>query len=100
MVLMTALTLSACADTPRVPERGTVVDRNHSDAWVQFIPGTTMCSGNTCTTTPAQLIHHPEEWQVTIRDEHNFDWKGTVTDSTSTTYDKCGIGELWPECWK
>lgn len=90
MALISTLALGACSGTPRVPERGTVVDREHSEAWVQVIPGTTM---------PTQLIHHPEEWRVTIRDERNFDWKGTVTDHTSTTYDKCEVGELWPECW-
>lgn len=89
MALMSTLALGACSGTPRVPERGTVVDREHSEAWVQVIPGT----------TPTQLIHHPEEWRVTIRDERNFDWKGTVTDHASTTYDKCEVGELWPECW-
>lgn len=99
MALISTLALGACSGTPRVPERGTVVDREHSEAWVQVIPGTTICDGKTCTTTPTQLIHHPEEWRVTIRDERNFDWKGTVTAHTSTTYDKCEVGELWPECW-
>ena len=31
---------------------------------------------------------------LTIRDDRNFDWEGTVTDSAPTTYDKCEVCEL------
>lgn len=100
--LAVAPLLSACADTPRVPEHGTVIATEHRPSWVQIVPGTTICTGNPmqCTATPPQFIPHAETWDITIRDRNNPDWKGTVTDYTSDTYDKCHKGDLWPECWK
>ncbi|AHB31762.1 hypothetical protein PBI_BERNARDO_85 [Mycobacterium phage Bernardo] len=85
-----------------MPEFGTVVDRQYTPAWIQFIPGHTSCSGNppVCFTSPPQMIPWPDQWSVTVRDEKNPEWEGTVTDSTSATYDACQVGELWPVCWK
>ena len=88
--LAVAPLLSACADTPRVPEHGTVIATEHRPSWVQIVPGDNALG----------VIPHAETWDITIRDRNNPDWKGTVTDYTSDTYDKCHKGDLWPECWK
>lgn len=93
------LGLSACGGQ-RVPEYGTVIEKDFRPAWVQVIPGTTICSDKTCTSTPTQIIHHPDTWKITIQDLNNKDWKGTVSDRNSNTYDKCYEGDLWPDCWK
>ncbi len=93
------LGLSACGGQ-RVPEYGTVIEKDFRPAWVQVIPGTTICSDKTCTSTPTQIIHHPDTWKITIQDLNNKDWKGTVSDRNSNTCDKCHEGDLWPDCWK
>jgi hypothetical protein len=93
------LGLSACGGQ-RVPEYGTVTGKDHHDAWVQVIPGSTICNGKTCSTTPMQVIPHPETWEITIQDTNNKDWNGTVTDHNSDTYNKCDVGQKWPDCWK
>jgi hypothetical protein len=47
-----------------------------------------------------QVIPHPETWEITIQDTNNKDWNGTVTDHNSDTYNKCDVGQKWPDCWK
>ena len=93
-----ALALAGCGDHP-VPEHGTIIDADHHAAWVQILPGNTFCSGSPpiCNTTPMQIINHPEDWSLTVRDLKNHDWEGTMTFSEPSVYNRCNLGELWPE---
>lgn len=90
--------LTACGDHP-VPEHGIITDAKFTPAWIQVIPGTTICSGNppVCTTTPMQVIPWPDEWRLEVTDLKNHDWTGTTAVS-ELTYERCNLGELWPEC--
>lgn len=95
-----SLSLVACGDHP-VPEHGHVTDRNFTPAWVQWMPGTTTCSGNppTCSTMPGYPIFWPDSWRVEVTDLRNPDWSGTV-EVSHEDYDKCQMQDLWPDCAK
>lgn len=92
------LVLSGCSDQP-VPEHGLVTNAKFTPAWMQWMPGTTMCSGNPprCTTTPGYPIYWPDEWRLEITDLKNSEWVGTV-EVDRAVYDRCNLRELWPEC--
>ena len=92
-------TLVGCGGQ-RVPEYGTVVDTKHEPEWIQVIPASRSCYNNSCTTIPAQFIHHRETWSMEIQDHNNPDWSGTVTDYTPDTFNKCGVGSVWPDCFR
>lgn len=95
------LALAGCGDHP-IPEHGSIVGGDHHPAWVQIMPGHTSCSGNppSCFTSPPQIINHRESWELTVRDLKNFDWEGTMTFYDPSVYNRCNLGELWPECSK
>jgi len=97
---LVALSVAGCGeDTPRVPEHGLVIDADYTPAWMQWMPGTTSCSGNppVCITSPGYPIFWPERWDVTVRDLNNPDWTGTV-EVDQAVYNRCNLRELWPEC--
>ncbi|AXN53325.1 hypothetical protein PBI_THONKO_53 [Mycobacterium phage Thonko] len=91
--------LAACGGDQPVPERGTVTDARYTPAWMQWMPGTTSCSGNppSCISTPGYPIFWPEEWRLEVTDLSNPEWVGTV-EVDEDVYERCNLRELWPEC--
>ena len=87
----------AIAGCSTAPERGTVTDTSHTDAWIQIIPGFTTCSGNPtiCTTTPMQVIPWPEAWSIEITATNgDHGWR----DVTRDEYDRCPERAVFPDC--
>lgn len=87
-----ALCLAACGPAPM--ERGIVTGGEHHPQWTETLPITT-CSGNPpiCTTNYV-FIDHPETWTLKLDDGTR---KGQ-RDVTEQGYDRCLIGETWPDC--
>lgn len=94
-----AVGLSACGGDHPVPEHGLVTDADYTPAWMQWMPGSTSCSGTppVCISSPGYPIFWPERWDLTITDLNNPDWVGTV-EVHQDVYDRCNLRELWPEC--
>jgi hypothetical protein len=97
--LLLAIPLLAACGNP--PERGTVIDHSFTPAWIQYIPGTTMCSGNppSCTTMPPQIIPWPDSWKLKLKNtaKDGRDDEGWREVSQSE-YEHCDIGAVYPEC--
>jgi hypothetical protein len=91
---------TACGGEHPVPAHGKVTDAKFTPAWVQVIPGTTICSGNppSCIMSPTQIIPWPDEWRLEITDLDDKAWVGTV-EVQHDVYDRCPVNDLWPECW-
>ncbi|OHU47290.1 hypothetical protein BKG82_26940 [Mycobacteroides chelonae] len=94
-----AVALVGCGGPHPVPEHGTVTDARYTAAWVQWMPGTTTCSGQppVCTTSGGYPIFWPEEWRLEITDMNNPDWVGTV-EVDREVFDKCLLHAVWPQC--
>lgn len=99
VIAAAALVLTACGGDQPVPPRGFVTDASFTPAWIQVIPGTSMCSGNppSCFMTPTQVIHWDDEWRLEITDEKNPEWTGTV-EVSEDVYNRCNLRELWTIC--
>lgn len=81
------------------PERGTVTNTQHTEAWVQIIPGAPpICSGNPPICTPGmpmQVIPWPEAWSVEITAPNgDHGWR----DVSQAEYQRCPAKSAFPEC--
>ena len=92
--ILLVVLLAGCS----APDHGKVTDRQHTDAWVQIIPGQPpICGGNPPSCTPGmpmQMIPWPESWSIEIT---NGDDSGS-RDVDRDTYNKCTVGTMFPEC--
>lgn len=88
-----ALCLAACGPAPM--ERGIVTGGEHHPQWTEMLPITTCSGGKTpiCTTNFVPIVH-PETWTLKLDDGTR---KGQ-RDVTEQGYDRCLIGETWPDC--
>lgn len=87
-------TLAGCGGDHPVPPRGPVLRHDHMPLIVTVVP---MSCGKGCMTR--MPIVNPERWTVTVQDEHNPSWTGTV-DVDPPVYSKCDRPKVWPDCWK
>ena len=89
VVLLTALALLGGCGTPG---RGTVVGRDHTDAWPEMY---SYCFGTQpgaqCWTA---VRWWPETWSIELDDGHDSGWR-TVT---RAEHDACPPGTTWPDC--
>lgn len=89
VVLLTALALLGGCGTPA---RGTVVGRDHTDAWPEMY---SYCFG---TQPGAQCWTNvrwwPETWLIELDDGQDSGWR-TVTQAE---HDACPPGTTWPDC--
>jgi len=97
LIAAAAVALAACS----APDRGEVTDREFEPAH------TTMESHQSCLTdskgrqtctTQYQPRYYGDSWTIEITD-HKADESGW-RDVTPEEYDRCQIGDEWPECGK
>lgn len=98
-IIIAALALStvACGNPP---SRGIVDEVQHTDAWIQIVPGTQpLCtgSGSTQVCTPGsapQIISWPERWEIKISNPDESGW----VQVDSVAFKQCKPGSNYPEC--
>lgn len=85
--LAAALALTGCADQM---EKGAVTGGNYRPSWVQFIP---ICTGQPIRCTQ-NVIFHQESWTLQLDDGKTKGHRSV----DEAVYNRCLIGELYPEC--
>lgn len=98
LAILLALALVGCG---KPPVEGYVIDGDFTPAWIQFIPGSTTCSGSpaTCITSPPTFIPWPDRWSLELRNTANDDRDETGWREVSERdYERCNVGERFPDC--
>lgn len=108
IAILLTLVLVGCS---KPPVEGYVIGGDYTPAWTQHIPGTPptqSCSGGysnvprTCTWSPGtmpQWIQHRASWELELQNTRNDDRDKTGTrEVTEDVYNRCNIGEKFPDC--